>query len=89
MNLVVFAKMLGTTTLGLGFLSLLLINRNRLKLSYRELLFIGAVFFQLVFSFILSGNNLSSFTNTLFYFSFLLVYVFLKDKKTKDLITFL
>ena len=84
-----FAKLLGTTTLGLGFLSLLLINRNSLKLNYRELLFIGAVLFQLFFSFILSGNSLSSFTNTLFYFSFLLVYVFLKGKNTEDLVTFL
>jgi hypothetical protein len=89
LNLVVFAKLLGTTTLGLGFLSLLLINRNSLKLSCRELLFIGAVLFQLFFSFILSGNSLSSFTNTLFYFSFLFVYVFLKDKNTEDLVRFL
>lgn len=89
LNLLVFAKLLGTTTIGLGFLSLLALNRNNLKLSYRELLFIGAVIFQLAFSFILSSNSFASFTNTLFYFSFLVPYFFLKDKNGEDLIVFL
>lgn len=89
LNLLVYAKLVSTTTIGLGFLSFLAINRRSLRLSYRELLFVGAVLFQLAFSFISSGNNLASFTNTLFYFSYLLVYIFLKDKNREDLITFL
>lgn len=89
LDLLVYAKLLSTTTIGLGFLSLLAINRSSLRLSYRELLFVGAALFQLAFSFILSGNNLASFTNTLFYFSYLLVYIFLKDKNREDLITYL
>lgn len=89
LNLVVYAKLINTTTIGLGFLSLLFLNKRNFRISYRELLFCGAVLFQLVFSLVSSANDLASFTNTLFYFSFLLVYLFLKDKDSEELITFL
>lgn len=89
LNLVLFAKLLGTNVIGLVFLLFLLVNKRALKLNFRELLFIGAVLLQLIFSFILSGNNYACLTNTIFYFSFLIVYVALKDKNSEDLIRLL
>ncbi|MDP3651354.1 MAG: hypothetical protein Q8R67_06695 [Rhodoferax sp.] len=88
LNLVVFAKLLGTTTVGLVFISFLIINGRSIRLSRREWIFIGAVLFQFFISLFLS-LNIALISNTLFYFSFLPVYVFLKNKNNQILIYFL
>jgi hypothetical protein len=79
LNLVAFAKLLGTTTIGIGVVFLLGVYRNRLKLNSRELCFSFIVVIQLVISLLLSQNE-SALRNTLFYYSFLPVYFLLKDR---------
>ena len=86
LNLIIFAKLLGTTTIGLGWILLLVLKK--IKLKKREFVYIVAVIFQLVVSLILSLNT-ASFHNTLFYFSFLPVYLLFKKKDNKTMIAFL
>lgn len=88
LNLLLYAKLLTTTTAGLGVLSLLAVSRKSLKLAPRELLFVGLVFFQLAVSLLLSGSSAAA-NNTLFYYSFLPVYFLLKDRNDNELIKFL
>jgi hypothetical protein len=88
LNLVMFSKLLGTTTIGIGFLTFLSVYKGNLKLNRKETSFIGAVLFQLLLS-VTWSNSVAAVTNTLFYFSFLVVYIFLKDKARDELITFL
>jgi hypothetical protein len=88
LNLIIFAKLLGTTTIGIGVVFALAISRKRLKLHIREILFSGIVFFQLVLS-LLTSQNSSALNNTIFYYSFIPVYFLLKDRSNEFLIKFL
>ncbi len=84
--LIIYAKLIGTTTLGLGFATLL--SLRNLFLSEREAWFITAAIGQLLIALVLSAST-APLGNALFYFSFLPVYLLLKAKRPEALILFL